>query len=76
MISYFECDNGGYAEEYVGCKIIIKDGKVKCLQPVLVKSLVDEFKAGSNGAKTPAPAGQTLQYAEGVERVRKIDNTI
>jgi hypothetical protein len=40
----------------------------------VVKSLGDEFGAESKGVKIPAPAGQMLQYAEGVEMLNRIVN--
>jgi hypothetical protein len=51
LMRYFECDNIGYAEEYVGCRITMKDKEAKFLQPVLLRSLVDEFGATDKGFK-------------------------
>jgi Reverse transcriptase (RNA-dependent DNA polymerase) len=64
--TYFECDDLGFAEEYVGCKIGIDhdNGVVKFRHPVLIRSLVDEFKAGNRKVTTPATAGQSLQAGE------------
>jgi hypothetical protein len=40
-------------------------------QPFLVKSLVDEFSAGSKRVSTPAPAGQCLQSESAEDVVSK-----
>jgi hypothetical protein len=73
LVQYFECDDIGYAEEYVGCRITIRDKEAKFLQSVLLRSLVDEFGAEDKGLKTPAPAGQTLQFAEGNTVLNVVD---
>jgi Reverse transcriptase (RNA-dependent DNA polymerase) len=61
LMEYFECDNVRFSNEYVGCKIELNNGKVKFTQPVLLRSLVDEFNARDKGYQTPAASGQTLQ---------------
>jgi hypothetical protein len=43
-----------------------------CLVSGVVKSLGNEFGAESKGVKIPAPTGQMLQYAEGVEMLDRI----
>jgi hypothetical protein len=61
LMQYFERDDVGYAEEYVRCKIEMKNKTIKFTQPVLLKSLHDKFDARDKSFRTPAPAGQTLQ---------------
>jgi Reverse transcriptase (RNA-dependent DNA polymerase) len=63
MMEYFECEDVGFVKEYIGCKVKMneKERSVKFMQHFLVKSLVDEFGAGSKHVNTPAPAGQCLQ---------------
>jgi len=66
MLQYFECDDIGFVREYVGCKIHMRAGdrSVKFTQPILIKSLIDEFNAGTKTVSTPASAGQCLQAGE------------
>ena len=64
LASKFEVEDIGPLEEYVGCKIEIKEieGKrtLKFTQPVLVQSLVDEFELPNKKPATPAVAGLVL----------------
>jgi hypothetical protein len=62
-MEYFECEDVGFVKEYVGCKVEMneKERSVKFTKPFFVKSLVNEFGAGSKHVGTPAPAGQCLQ---------------
>ena len=43
---YFDCDEVGKLNEYVGCKINFnqEEGWIKLTQPVLLQSFEDEFK--------------------------------
>ena len=63
MKLYFNCDDIGFTDTYVGCKIEIdEDGKkVRFTQPVLIKSFVDEFSVGNKTVQIPATQGQVLQ---------------
>jgi hypothetical protein len=55
----FECKDVGFVKEYAGCKVEMneKERSVKFAQSFLVKSLVNEFGAGSKNVSTSAPAG-------------------
>jgi Reverse transcriptase (RNA-dependent DNA polymerase) len=44
LFTYFDCNNTGEMKEYVGNKVGCKNGAIKLTQPVLLQSLVDEFK--------------------------------
>jgi hypothetical protein len=44
LMSLFDCDDVGLMMEYIGNKIEIGDWMMKMMQPVLLKSLVDEFE--------------------------------
>jgi hypothetical protein len=69
MIEYFDCKDVGFVKEYVGCKVEMneEESSVKFTQPFLVKSLVDEFGAGSKHVSTPAPADQCSQIGSAEE---------
>ena len=64
--THFECDDIGWLEEYVGCKIDIdrKERKLKFTQPVLIQSFTDEFNLPSRKFDTPAEQGQVLSASE------------
>jgi hypothetical protein len=70
LMEYFECDDIGFSNEYVGCKIELNNGKVKFTQPVLLRSFVDEFSARDKGYQTPAASRQTLQPGNKEDEVR------
>jgi Reverse transcriptase (RNA-dependent DNA polymerase) len=67
--TYFECDDLGYAKEYVGCKINMDQDNqvVKFRQPILIRSLEVEFNEGNKKVTTPAIAGQSLQAGEEID---------
>jgi hypothetical protein len=66
MKLYFECDDIGFTDTYVGCKITMnKEMKtVRFEQPVMIKSLVDEFGISGKTMKIPATHGTVLQPGE------------
>ena len=77
MQQEFKCEDGGILQEYVGCKIEY-DPKVpimKLTQPVLIKSLVDEFGVNKMGRESsvPATAGTVLNRNE--EEGTEVDKT-
>jgi hypothetical protein len=65
ILEQFECDDVGEMKEYVGCKIERGDGYLKVTQPVLMRSLQDEFELPEgNPPLTPAPANTDLPYCK------------
>ena len=64
--THFECDDVGWLEEYVGCKIDINrdERKLKFTQPVLIQSFTDEFNLPKRKYSTPAEQGQVLSASE------------
>jgi hypothetical protein len=63
---YFECDDLGEAKEYVGCAIIYDNqhNALTMTQPILVKSLKDEFIENKIKFETPAAPGVILKYLD------------
>ena len=61
----FECDDVGWMEEYVGCKVNVDREKkvMKITQPVLLQSFVDEFELPDKSYDTPAEPRQVLDPA-------------
>jgi hypothetical protein len=65
ILEQFECDDVGELKEYVACKIERGDGYLKVTQPVLMRSLQDEFELPEgNPPLTPAPANTDLPYCK------------
>jgi len=68
MMKYFDCDDTGTMEEYVGCKIErnMEEGWIKLTQPVLIQSFQDEFDLPKmdDEVTTPAIPGQILMKGE------------
>ena len=63
---YFECDDIGFLEEYVGCKVERNKNEVsvKFTQPVLLQSFEDEFELPTLRYSIPAEAKQVLQHGD------------
>jgi len=63
---YFECDDLGEATEYVGCalKYDNQHDSLTMTQPILVKSLKDEFIENVMKVETPAAPGIILKYLD------------
>jgi Reverse transcriptase (RNA-dependent DNA polymerase) len=65
LFTHFDCDDTGEMKEYVGNKVDQKNGAIKLTQPVLLQSLVDEFKFERDfKVKNPAVPGTVLQPSE------------
>jgi Reverse transcriptase (RNA-dependent DNA polymerase) len=65
ILSHFECDDVGEMKEYVGCKVDRTPGCIKLTQPVLVKSLEDEFELPNGRApRVPAEPNTVLPFIE------------
>jgi Reverse transcriptase (RNA-dependent DNA polymerase) len=65
LFTHFDCDDTGEMKEYVGNKVDRKNGAIKLTQPVLLQSLVDEFKIEHDlKVKNPAVPGTVLQPTE------------
>jgi hypothetical protein len=66
MTLYFECNKVGFTENYVGCKIDMNNNKgtVTFKQPVLMKSLMDEFGVKKGSIRIPVTPGTVLQAGE------------
>ena len=64
--NHFECEDVGWLDEYVGCKIDIDRNKrkLKYTQPVLIQSLHDEFDLPEKEYHTPAEPGQVLSQSD------------
>jgi hypothetical protein len=61
----FYCDDVGPMREYIGNKIKIGNGIMKLMQPVLLRSFVDEFDVDKSVEMSlPAKAGQVLVKGE------------
>ena len=62
----FECDDVGWMNEYVGCKVNInrKENAMKITQPVLLQSFKDEFDLPTKSYDTPAEPRQILDPAD------------
>ena len=60
---YFECNDVGFTDKYVGCKINMNKNKgtVPFKQPVLMKSLIDEFGVEKGFIRIPVTLGTVLQ---------------
>ena len=63
LMKYFGCNDIGFLDEYVGCRIEMRRGdkSVKFTQPVLIRNLVEDFKSGNKKVSSSAVPGQTLQ---------------
>ena len=63
---YFECDDIGFLEEYVGCKVErnVNEGSVKFTQPVLLQSFEDEFTLPTLRYSIPSEVKQVLQHGD------------
>jgi Reverse transcriptase (RNA-dependent DNA polymerase) len=71
LMKHFNCDDNGFSDEYVGCKIEMCSGNkmTKFTQPVLIRSLIEEFNSGKKKVSTPAAPGQTLQAGKTEDEV-------
>ena len=73
---YFECDDLGEAKEYVGCAIKYdnQQNALTITQPILVKSLKDEFIENKIKFETPAAVDvNTFSFTEpGTEQNLKL----
>ena len=63
---YFDLDEVGPVQEYVGCKVNYnkEEGYIHLTQPVLIQSFEDEFELPSREHKTPAAQGEVLCKGE------------
>jgi Reverse transcriptase (RNA-dependent DNA polymerase) len=65
LFTHFDCDDTGEMKEYIGNRVDRKNGSIKLTQPVLLQSLVDEFKFERYlKVKNPAVPGTVLQPTE------------
>eukprot|EP00804_Cyclotella_cryptica_P029407 CCRYP_013350-RA/>CCRYP_013350-RA protein AED:0.32 eAED:0.07 QI:0/-1/0/1/-1/1/1/0/170 len=71
---HFKCDNVGKVKDYIGCKLDISSDRQspKMTQPVLVKSLTDEFEdiAQDKAALAPAKPGNILTKCENSPKLK------
>jgi hypothetical protein len=60
---YFECDEGGEVKDYLGCQSVCdrNQGRIKLIQPVIIKSFKNKFYINISDVNNLAPTGSTLQ---------------
>ena len=71
LMSYFECDDLGEAIEYVGCALTYNNqlDLLNMTQPILVKSLSNEFLDTQKEYSTPAASGIILQVTNNINKM-------
>jgi hypothetical protein len=62
IMEFFECDDTGYCNEYVGCVIKSTGKSISFTQPVLIRSFIDELDADEIKLRIPVSSGMTLQF--------------
>jgi len=72
IMEFFECDDVGYCNEYVGCVIKNSGKSISFTQPVLIRSFTDEFDADETKIKTPVSSGITLQFNQNAPIVNAV----
>jgi len=77
LMTYFECEDCGEMEEYVGNRLTrLEDGGLKFTQDVLIQSFKDEYKISDKKWSTPAAPGSVLEKVkEGEESLSSSDQT-
>ena len=67
----FDCDNVGDVTEYTGCKVESdeKEISIKFIQPLMIQSFKDEYKATNKERSTPAELGSVLVKSDERKRV-------
>ena len=79
MLKQFECDDVGFPEEYVGCKLNFdkEENSLTFTQPVMIQSFSDEYEAKecSNDPVTPLEPGRILVSGNECDLVSKVRQT-
>ena len=75
--TYFECDDIGWMNEYIGCKIDADREKrnLKITQPVLLQSFSGEFDLPKKQFNTPAEPKTALKHSKEEELLGDADQT-
>jgi hypothetical protein len=73
MKTYFECDNDGFTDTYVGCKMDMNKNKVTVTfkQPALLKRLMDESGIEKGSIQIPVTPGTVLQAGEVCDELKE-----
>ena len=79
MLKQFECDDVGFPEEYVGCKLNFdkEENSLTFTQPVMIQSFSDEYerKECNNDPVTPMEPGRILVSGNKRNLVCKVQQT-
>jgi hypothetical protein len=75
LMTYFECEDCGTMEEYVGNRLTrLEDGGLKFTQDVLIQSFKDEYDISDKKWSTPAAPGTVLEKVKEGEEALSAQN--